>query len=79
MHEKMYPEDEEGLNKIPKRESVSAARMNGATISHDTCSTALKHGYTLADNFTAIAKEEGIPDEEIQIHQGNCFHHLCNV
>ena len=35
-HEKMYPEDEEGLNNIPKRESVSAARMNGATISHDT-------------------------------------------
>ena len=58
---------------------MNISRMRKGCVSHDTCNAALSHGNKLGDAILSKAKSEGISEEELIIHQGNCFHHLRNV
>ena len=75
----MYPNEPELLQQIPKREGLSVSKFNNTNVMTDTCNTARKLQRLLGEAIKEACQEAGIPDAEIKVFEGNCWHHLRNI
>ncbi len=79
MASKMYPDEPELVNLIPKPEEMSPTKLLGGFISHNNCATANKTGTILAEKILDKGQSAGLSDDELVMYQGHCFHHLRNT
>lgn len=75
----MFPNRPELLDKIPGPADLNIAKLNKANTMTDTCNTALKHSRLLGEAIKAAARELGLIDNEIEVFEVHCWHHLRNV
>jgi hypothetical protein len=79
--EKLYPDHQDLLEKIPKASELSMAKLRlfGSFTTTDTCNAAQKLRRILNEHITNVAKEQGYSESEIKTYEADCWQHLRNV
>ena len=79
---RMFPNRQDLLDQLPLPLKLTLARFhNKGWIMTDTCNTARKFRRLLREHIVRLAKEENpdITEEEINVLEADCWHHLRNV
>ena len=73
----MYPDFQ---NEIPDKSEMSISKLaKGGLLTSDTCNTARKIRLLLCEKIEEAAREKGLPEDEINMLEGDCWNHLRNV
>ena len=76
----LYPDRPDLLALIPRGSQLALTKLgkHGFTMT-DTCDTARKLRRLIADEVKQIAQEQGLPVDEINVREADCWQHLRNV
>jgi hypothetical protein len=75
--EEMYPDFQ---HDIPDKSEMSISKLaKGGLLTSDTCNTARKIRLLLCEKIEEAAREKGLPEDEINVLEGDCWNHLRNV
>ena len=77
---RMYPGNSDLLYHIPLPSKLTLTRLHkNGWLMTDNCPTAMKFKRLLHEEISKQARADGIPENEIRVHQADCWHHLQNT